>query len=351
MPTYTAQTDRPLGPQITDVKPNDTIILPDATWAGNLSVTPPEAVTIKAAPGAKPTVVGLVRVTKALGGAFDGLHVRWPVGGSKSEHMLRFTGGVGWKFLNGSALGAHSYAALHLTGDAEDFEIGWCEFGDVAKSNDTNQDHAIYASDTIGGVIHHCLMRDTPNGRGLKLGNSGGGADAGPDGLLVEFCTFLRNTGPSSVQFSYLARNNTVRRCVSIGSGSDGFTTTSLSGRGNVVEDCIVWQPKTGRVGTSEAGLTIKPNVRIADPANFPDYGYLAGSVTPPPPPPPDPDPTPTPEDTELAALRARVADLTAQVDAGARDRAVLMDSLAQVTTERDAARGKIAAAQAALAG
>ena len=106
MPTYTAQTDRPLGPQILDVKPNDTIILPDATWAGNLSLTPPEAVTIVAAPGAMPTVVGLVRIGNARGVVFDGLHVRWPNGGSASEHMLKFTGGVGWKFLNGSALGA-----------------------------------------------------------------------------------------------------------------------------------------------------------------------------------------------------------------------------------------------------
>lgn len=336
MPTYTAQTDRPLGPQITALQKGDTLILPGATWQGNLTLTPPEAVTIKAAPHTVATIVGLVRITGAMGVVFDGIDVRWPTGAGSNQHMLRFTGGVGWKFLNGSALGAHSYAALHLTGDAEDFEIGWCEFGDVAKSNDTNQDHAIYASDTIGGVIHHCLMRDTPNGRGLKLGNSGGGSEAGPDSLHVEYCTFLRNYGPSNVQFSYLARNCVVLRCVAVGSGSDNFTAFNLTGTNNHVMESIGWQAKTGKAITPSKNLAAN-DVIYADPANFPDYGYLAGSVTPPPP--PDPDPTPTPEDTELAALRARVADLTAQVDASARDRAVLLDSLAQVTTERDAQR------------
>lgn len=338
MPTYTAQTDRPLGPQITALQKGDTLFLPDFVWQGNVSITPPEAVTIKTAPFAAATIVGLVRITGAMGVVFDGIDVRWPTGAGSNQHMLRFTGGQGWKFINGSALGAHSYAALHLTGDARDFEIAYCEFGDMEKSNDTNQDHAIYASDTSGGVIHHCLMRDTPNGRGLKLGNSGGGADAGPDGLLVEFCTFLRNTGPSNVQFSYLARNNIVRYCVAVGSGSDNFTANSLSGTNNLVTNCVGWDAKTGKAITPSKNLAALAVV-YADPKGYPQWGYLAGSVTPPPPPPPDPDPTPTPEDTELAALRARVADLTAQVDAGARDRAVLMDSLAQVTTERDAQR------------
>jgi hypothetical protein len=227
-----------LNSAINALNSGETLYVHAGTYTGTISASKSN-VTIKAWPGDRVVVVGLVRFTLS-NSLVDGINVTWPSGASSSEHMVRFSGGSNWTYQNAEVWGAHSFAGIHVTGDSNS---GWTlrnlYVHDTYASNSTNQDHLVYVSSTASGLIERCLFVHSPNGRGVKLGTSGAGS--GPKNVTIRYNTFYDNTGPSNIQLSYGAAGNQIYRNIFVKSSSYNVTAYTGMGSGNNAHDNIGW--------------------------------------------------------------------------------------------------------------
>ena len=82
--------------------------------------------------------------------------------------MIKFVDGVGWTFRNAEVWGAHSFAAMLISGGTAGEPANWTVsrncVHDTYKTNDTNQDQLIYANTGLsaGRVSSSRISCSTP---------------------------------------------------------------------------------------------------------------------------------------------------------------------------------------------
>jgi hypothetical protein len=253
---------RTLKKALTSLHAGDTLTVREGTYSERLDDievnpgTKKKPVTVVAAPGATPVLRGLLWLPDANYWSFRGLNVTWSHHNSSDDHMIKFDGGTGWSFTDAEVSDARSYAAILVTGDATNWRLSGLFVHNTHRTHDDNQDQLIYVSSTDGGgVIEHCLLTDSPNGRAVKIGPP----DKTPDpirGVTVRYNTMYSNLGPSNVQLSRGAEDNRIYRNIMSLPGKDqpNVTAYELTGQGNVVYDNLVYD-SSGAVTTGVDGL------------------------------------------------------------------------------------------------
>lgn len=202
-------------------------------------------VRIVGAPGEDPPVLrGLLWLHGADHWTVQGLHVTWSDSNEASNHMVKFSGGTGWRLLDSELSGARSYAALVVENDARDFIVAGNHIHDTEPTNDINQDHLIYVNNGPdgSGVIEDNLLVRSPNGRGVKIGPAALD-EPGTAGIVVRYNTMVDNEGPSNVQLSGDSSDNVIHHNLFVGvsAGAYNVTTYGLDGGGNVIRDNWGW--------------------------------------------------------------------------------------------------------------
>ncbi|RIK35017.1 MAG: hypothetical protein DCC58_20955, partial [Chloroflexi bacterium] len=148
--------------------------------------------------------------------------------------------------------------------------------------------HLVYISDAQDGLIAHCLLVGSPNGRGVKLGLPRPGGRV-PRGIVVRYNTFVANGG-GAVSSSYGAAENRIIGNVMLGTG-DGANITAfrlVDGSSTRIEGNVGWGTST--VVAASAGhdrhdnrqidpqldAAYRPtNAELLGPANEPLVGHL----------------------------------------------------------------------------
>lgn len=316
---------------ITSLQPGDTLIVGGGTYTervkgstGSLHLprgTSSLPITVKAATGEKPVIKGVLWVRYVDYWTWDGVGVMWDdQTGTASEHMVKIHESNYFRLTNSEIWGARSYAGLLIGNDTKNFTIDRNYFHDTYPSNDLNQDHLIYIGglNSGPGLIEKNIFKNSPNGRGIKIGHGSG--DTSPMGYAtIRYNTFYDNQGPSNIQLSYGATGSKIYRNIMQKSSSHNITTFNLAGTGNEAWENIGWESR-GVVdvdnGLLDKGGNVYRDPRFTDIAasNFMPlddfskaygrYALESGDDTPEPPAPPPVDNTDTQAPTAPANLR-----------------------------------------------
>lgn len=287
------------------VRAGDTLLLRGGIYSERIrsvnmapgSISAP--ITVRAYADERPVIRGLLWLRNTSYWDISGLTVEWSTASSKSEHMVKLTGGTGWNFSGNTLTGARSYAALLVTGGASDWKVTGNRITDTKSANNVNQDHLIYVNGTGFGVVERNVLLDSPNGRAVKIMDT-------PNGLLVRYNTMERNTGPSNVQLSGVVRNVVIERNVMTYSKDKraAVTVHGYTGTNNVVRNNVVW--RVAAATEQPAGLTDGGGNILADPTGFlGTYGAAAqvgttGTPSPSPSASPSASPSPSPSPSAL---------------------------------------------------
>lgn len=213
-------------------------------------------VRVRAAPGERPVVRGLLWLEEPTWWEVRGLDVRWDTRNDSELHMVKFTGGDDWVFADAELSDARGFAGLLVNGEPRRFLLSGLHVHDTRSSNDTNQDHLVYLNcGTGGGVLERSLLVGSPNGRAVKVGPADSGGD--PIGnITIRYNTMVDNEGPSNVQLSGDTSEVVIERNIMDGSGEGRASVTAfeLEGGDNVVRDNISWR-SAGTVEADQDGL------------------------------------------------------------------------------------------------
>lgn len=204
--------------------------------------TPTEPVRVLAYPGERPVLEGLLWLQDASYWTIDGLNVTWAADlAGPADHMVKFSGGVGWTFTNAEVWGARSFAAILVSGGANGWTLSQLFVHDTYPTNQPNQDQLIYVSDARAGTIEFNLLVNSPNGRGVKLGRPQAG-DRVPERVTVRYNTIVANAG-GNVSVSYDAHDNVIERNILVGAGGAANVGAFKldAGTGTVVRDNVAW--------------------------------------------------------------------------------------------------------------
>lgn len=217
-------------------------------------------ITVRAYPGERPVVKGLMWLKDANYWTFDGINVTWDdATGGASEHMLKFNNGTGWVFTNAEIWGARSFAAVLISGTPASYTLSNNNIHDTYAANSQWQDHLIYINSYAGGtggVIERNLLWNSANGRAIKVGPSSSSSSSPVGNVTIRYNTMFNNMGPANINLSYTAANVRIERNIMqrVSSRKANVDTTSLSGKNNVALNNIGWE-STGVVGTESTNL------------------------------------------------------------------------------------------------
>lgn len=262
--------------------PGDLLLLRGGTYQERIQSptlqagTASQPVHVYAYPGERPVVQGVLWLKRPHHWHFNGINVTWSSQNSASDHMVKFTDGVGWSFRDGEVWGARSYAAILVYGTGSaDWTIAENYVHDTHPANGTNQDHLIYAnSGTGGGVIERNVLARSANGRAVKLGPSSYGAGV-VQNVVVRYNTMVENTGPSNVQFNWGASNNQVYGNIMDrpAANRSAVTQYELTGSNNVVAENLGGH--TPRIADPHGGIVDGGGNVLADPQLDGDFTPL----------------------------------------------------------------------------
>lgn len=141
-----------------------------------------------------------------------------------SSHMITMRGGVRWKIRNCKFYEAATHSLLHINvgesgNDPQEFTIEYNDFWNVwqYESGGSNQDHCIYVScdcrvNNVNSTIQRNTFRNTPNGRGIKIGPGSTSDESPHGGLNVLYNSFWRTVGPAPIQCSGNSNNVLIER-------------------------------------------------------------------------------------------------------------------------------------------
>ena len=269
---------RTLEKGLTSLRAGDTLTVRNGTYdeeLDDIEVRPGSSsrpITVVAAPGSTPVLRGLLWLRNADYWSFRGLNVTWSRSASSDQHMVKFDGGTGWSFTDAEVSDARSYAAILVTGDAEDWKLSRLFVHGTQRTHGENQDHLIYVSSSDGGVIERCLLTDSPNGRAIKIGPPDD-SDEQVGGVTVRYNTMYDNLGPSNIQLSRGASDNRIYRNIMTRPAEDqpNVTAFRLSGEDNVVSDNLFFESSGALApdveGLEDGGGNVERNPRFTDPA------------------------------------------------------------------------------------
>lgn len=240
---------RTIGYGLTHVQSNQWLVVEGGTYAENIDayVQPSSGddtgVLVTAQQNERVVVQGKFWVHNADYWTFNGINVTWGQGLTSGDWMVRVIGSHDWRWTNSELWGAHSTAEMGIN-SGYNFRVDHNYIHTTYPSNGTNQDHNLYVyppDQGFGqtGTIERNIIADSPNGRGIKIGN-GGSTPIG--GLTVRYNTFKDNLGPSNIQLSYGASDNNIYRNIFVHSSSQNVTRYNLTGTGSVGADNIGWQ-------------------------------------------------------------------------------------------------------------
>lgn len=253
------------------MRPGGQLIVRGGTYAERIknpsivAGTSDAPVIVAAAPGERPVVSGLLWLKGASYWTIDGINVTWSDANLASEHMVKMTDGVGWRYTASEIWGAHSYAGLLIAGTPSNWTVDHLYVHDTYATNGTNQDHLIYVNAGLGsGRVAWNVLANSSNGRAIKVGPPS--ATSGVAGnVLIDHNTMFNNLGPSNVQLAWGTSDVTITLNIMDRSGANRNSVTAyqLSGTGNLVTDNVYWDS----AGASDVvpGVTVGPNLH-ADP-------------------------------------------------------------------------------------
>lgn len=208
---------------------------------------PTARITVRAYPGERPVVKGLLWLTGADYWTFSGLNVTWdPATGRSNEHMLKFNGGIGWAYSNAEIWGARSYAAILVTGAPASYRLSYLNVHDTYAANEQWQDHLIYVNSYAGGsggVIERNILWNSLNGRAIKIGPSSSSTATPVGNVVIRYNTMYNNLGPANINLSYSASNVRIERNIMqrVNSRKTNIDVTSLAGRNNTAANNLGW--------------------------------------------------------------------------------------------------------------
>lgn len=201
---------------------------------------PDAPVRVVAAPGARPRLEGLLWLRDADHWHLRGLDVTWDEERNDAdEHMVKFSGGRGWRMTDAEIFGARSFAAVLVADEPADWRLAELCVHDTHETNGTNQDHLVYVNSGAGagpGVIEDSLLFGAPNGSGVKLG----GPD--PDAGGTVRTTVRGNTIVEAAQpvlVAWASSGNVIEGNLLGDAGQDhgAIRGYRLDGEGNVARD------------------------------------------------------------------------------------------------------------------
>jgi hypothetical protein len=261
---------RTLGRSMAKLRAGDTLVVRGGSYWERVRLRPARGtatrrITVTAAAGENPVVHGLLWLTGADYWTLRNIDVTWWRVNRSNEHMVKMSGGVGWRITGAQIWGARSYAAVLVAGRPRGWRIDHSWIHDTYRTNRLNQDHLIYVNAGMGGgLIDRNVLSRSANGRGIKVGPSSPSAGA-VGNLVIRYNTFYDNRGPSNVQLSYGASRVRIYRNIFVrsGYGKPNVTTYRLTGYGNAIADNVGWG--STRVvyparGLRNAGGNIKAN-------------------------------------------------------------------------------------------
>ncbi|NIZ92025.1 hypothetical protein [Kineococcus rubinsiae] len=244
--------DRPLrtfSRALSALRPGDTLLVRGGTYAERVQNpvltpgTPAARITVRAFPGERPLVKGLLWLRNPSFWDVSGIGVTWSSANSRAEHMVKVTGGSGWSLRSCEFSEAHSYAALLVAGAASDWTVAGNHIHDTRPSNGTNQDHLVYVNSSgSGGVLEDNVLVGSANGRAIKVGPPAAGAGT-VEGLVIRYNTMSDNRGPSNVQLAWGTSHVDVHHNVMQfpATNRSAVTAYQLTGSGSTVHDNVVW--------------------------------------------------------------------------------------------------------------
>lgn len=248
-----------LATALRDARPGDTLVLRGGSRTEDVVVTPTKGtstqpIRVMAYPGERYVLTGRLSLDAPDYWDIAGLNVKWRSGLASNVHMVKMNGGKHWRLHHCEFWDAHSYAALLVTDLAANFRVDHCHIHDTIASNGANQDHLIYVAEGSAGEIDHNLLRNAPNGRGVKIG-----ADpprTSGRNIKVHHNTIIDCHGPALIQVSYESNDNLLYRNILVrpGAGEAAITHYNLSGTGNRAYEDLWWQA-TRAVQTGDSGL------------------------------------------------------------------------------------------------
>ena len=166
--------------------------------------TPSRRIVVRADPGHRAVVRGLVWLDRPSYWTVDGLNVTWDVAHNDSrEHLVKLTDGVGWIWRNSEIWGARSFADVLIASERPNEPADWALvqncIHDTVPTNGPSQDSNIYVGDmqTAGaGLIERNLVFGAPNGRNIKLGGGRTADDTGPVNVTIRYNTLVDSVVP-----------------------------------------------------------------------------------------------------------------------------------------------------------
>lgn len=271
---------RTLEQALPSLRAGDTLVVADGTYDEQLTDldlhqgTRERPIHVVAAPDSDPLIRGLLWLRNADYWRVSGINVTWSSDNSESDHMVKFDGGRNWSFTDAEVWKARSYAAILVTGDARHWSLTDLFVHSTQRTHSNNQDHLIYVSSSIGGgLIEHCLLIDSPNGRGIKIGPPDNN-DQPVGNVVIRYNTFYDNRGPSNIQLSQGATRNRIYRNILVRPDSDSPNVSAyrLSGSGNEVRDNLVYDSRQAMSkdvkGLRDLGGNLERDPRFRDPGS-----------------------------------------------------------------------------------
>lgn len=163
-------------------RPGDTIVVRGGTFTGPVGYgavpgRPDAPITVRAAPGERVLIRGTLQLEDADHWTVSGIDVTREPGAARTEFLVKFDGGTGWRFLDSEVWGTRGVSNVMISGSAvhglpRDYLVsGNCIHANRATGDAFMNDHGIYLMPGAGsgpGVIERNLIYGAPNGAAIK---------------------------------------------------------------------------------------------------------------------------------------------------------------------------------------
>jgi hypothetical protein len=205
------------------------------TYTRDEAFTPAAGSVLQNYPGERPLHVGKLWLGGASNWRLDGLAMTWGGALTANDHMMKITGGSGWRVTGSEIYGAKSWANLLIAGSPNAWRFDHNRVHDNYGSSAHNgvQDHNVYlntaTSTTTTGQFDHNTLYNASRGEDLKADGTGG-----------------TSGGAMGVQFTYNTFSNAKRFVLTGGtSNRNSWHHNALQGPWNDAT-LYIYQPQSG---------------------------------------------------------------------------------------------------------